>query len=222
MPTHSGKFSVSSAWQILRHRTDPNQEFKSMWIKGLPFKISFFLWRLWRKKIATDDIWRRQGQMVMSRCLCCQQPQEESIEHIFITSPTASKLKLLFQAVPAIITWELWKRINTGKHGGLVSTNRAIHEINRTLHQLAMVSFLVMVGTNAKGNPGPSSLGFCVRNDKGDVVYERAVDLGAEAKAILQGLEYYVEHDLHPLILEADSLVMKKVIEGYFRVSLIL
>ncbi|XP_075098976.1 uncharacterized protein LOC142175870 [Nicotiana tabacum] len=72
----------------------------------------------------------------------------------------------------------------------------------------------------SKGNPGPSSLGFCVRDDEGDVVYARAVDLGvttnmvAEAKAILQGLEYCVEHDLHPLILETDSLVMKKAIEG--------
>ncbi|XP_075091889.1 uncharacterized protein LOC142172035 [Nicotiana tabacum] len=46
MPTPSGKFSVSSAWKILRHKADPNQEFKLIWIKGLPFKISFFLWRL--------------------------------------------------------------------------------------------------------------------------------------------------------------------------------
>nr|XP_016500330.1 PREDICTED: uncharacterized protein LOC107818794 [Nicotiana tabacum] len=56
MPTPSGKFSVSSASQILRHRADPNQDFKLIWIKGLPFKISFFLWRLWRQKIATDDM----------------------------------------------------------------------------------------------------------------------------------------------------------------------
>nr|XP_016440692.1 PREDICTED: uncharacterized protein LOC107766425 [Nicotiana tabacum] len=180
MPTPSGKFSVSSAWQILRHRADPKHEFKLMWIKGLPFKISLFLWRLWRQKIVTDDMWKRQGKMVMSRCWCCQQSQEESIEHMFVTSPTASKP--LFQAVPTIITWELWKRRNAGKHGGLVSTNRVIHETNRTLHQLARV---------------------------------RAVDLRvttnvvAEAKAILQGLEYCVEHDLHPFILEADSLVIE-------------
>nr|XP_016509522.1 PREDICTED: uncharacterized protein LOC107826990 [Nicotiana tabacum] len=70
-----------------------------------------------------------------------------------------------------------------------------------------------------KGNPGPSSLGFCVRDDEGDAVYARAVDMGvttnvvAEAKAILQGLEYCVKHDLHPLILETDSLVMKKAKE---------
>ncbi|XP_070034187.1 uncharacterized protein [Nicotiana tomentosiformis] len=73
---------------------------------------------------------------------------------------------------------------------------------------------------SSKGNPGPSSLGFCKRDDEGDVVYARAVDLGvktnmaAEAKAILQGLEYCVEHDFYPLILKTDSLVMKKAIEG--------
>ncbi|XP_070031692.1 uncharacterized protein [Nicotiana tomentosiformis] len=125
MPTPSGKFSVSSAWQIIRHRADPNQEFKLMWIKGFPFKISFFLWRLWRKKITTDDMWRRQGQM-----LPCHG----------------------------------WYKCNTDGA--------------------------------SKGNHGPSSLGFCVRDDEGDVVYASAVDLGvtthvvAEAKAILQGLEY--------------------------------
>ncbi|XP_075095490.1 uncharacterized protein LOC142173745 [Nicotiana tabacum] len=267
MPTPSGKFSVSSAWQILRHKADPNQEFKLMWFKGWPFKISFFLCRLWRQKIATDDMWRRQEQMVMSRCWCCQQPQEESIEHIFVTSPTASKvwnlfmgvarisvqliqlkqiirhwwyaqccpkLKPLFQAIPAIITWELWKRRNAGKHGGSMCTNRVIHEINRTLHQLGRVRYAwipnipllwpdmiqyfegykpILITTRvtwqlpchgwykcntdgaSKGNPGPSSLGFCVRDDEGDVVYARAVDLGvttnvvAEAKAILQRLE---------------------------------
>ncbi|XP_075095364.1 uncharacterized protein LOC142173644 [Nicotiana tabacum] len=212
-------------------------------------------------------MWRRQGQMVMSRCWCCQHPQEESIEHIFVTTPTASKvwnlfmgaagisvqliqlkqiirhwwyaqccpnLKPLFQVVPAIITWELWKRRNAGKHGGSMSIYRVIHEINRTMHQLARVRYAwipnipllwpdmiqyfegykpILITTRvtwqlpfhgcykcnidgaSKGNPRPSFLGFCVRDDEGDVVYARAVDLGvttnvvADAKAILQGLD---------------------------------
>ncbi|XP_075087987.1 uncharacterized protein LOC142169942 [Nicotiana tabacum] len=194
-----------------------------MWIKGLPFKISFFLWRLWRQKIATDDMWRRQGQMVMSRYWCCQQPQEESIEHIFVISPTASKccpkLKPLFQAVPAIITWELWKRRNAD----MIQYFEGYKPILITTRVTRQLPFHGWYKCNtdgaSKGNPGPSSLGFCVRDDEGDVVYARAVDLGvttnvvAEAKAILQGLEYCVEHDLHPLILETDSLVMKKAIE---------
>lgn len=72
----------------------------------------------------------------------------------------------------------------------------------------------------SKGNLGPSSLGFCVRNDVGDLVYARAINLGintnvvVEAKVIMQGLTYYVEQDLHTPILETDSLVLKKVIES--------
>nr|XP_009596356.1 uncharacterized protein LOC104092452 [Nicotiana tomentosiformis] len=275
MATSSGKFTVSGAWPILRHRADPNQEFKQMWTKGLPFKISFFLWRLWRPKLANDDMWRRQGQMVMSRYWCCQHPQEETLEHIFLTSPTASKvwnlfigaagidvpliqlkqvirhwwnaqfcpkLKPLFQAAPVIITWELWKKRNAGKHGGSLSTNRVIHEVNKTLHQLARVRYAWLshipllwpdmiqffeaykpilitrrvtwqlphygwyksnTDGESKGNSGPSSLGFCVRNNTSDLVYAREVDLGmttnvvAEAKVIVQGLEYCVENHLH-------------------------
>ncbi|XP_009794683.1 uncharacterized protein [Nicotiana sylvestris] len=71
-----------------------------------------------------------------------------------------------------------------------------------------------------RGNPGPNSLGFCVRDDAGDLVYAMAVDLGvttnvlAEAKVIVEGLKYCVKHELHPLILETESLVLKKVIGG--------
>lgn len=59
-----------------------------------------------------------------------------------------------------------------------------------------------------------------MRDNVGDLVYARAIELGvttnvvAEAKTIVEGLKYCVEHDLHPLILETDSFVLKKVIEG--------
>ncbi|XP_075080452.1 uncharacterized protein LOC142165958 [Nicotiana tabacum] len=175
------------------------------------------------------------------------------------TAKCCPKLKPLFQAVPAIISWEVWKKRNTNKNGGTVSTNKAIHKVNKTLHYLAGVRYLwlshipmlwpdmiqffeaykpILITRRvtwqlphqgwykcntdgaSKGNPRSGSLGFCVRNDVGDLVYARVVDLGvttnvvAEAKAILQGLEYCVEHDLHPLLLETDSLVLKKTIEG--------
>lgn len=165
----------------------------------------------------------------------------------------------MFLADPTIITWELWKNRNTGKNGGLVSTSRVIHEVNKTLHSLArfryswihnipvlcpdMIHFFgrykpTLITTKvtwqiphegwykcnidgaSKGNPGHSSLGFCVRDGVCDLIHARAEDIGvitnvvAEANAILVGLEYCVEKNLHPLILETDSLVLKKVIEG--------
>ncbi|XP_075091485.1 uncharacterized protein LOC142171695 [Nicotiana tabacum] len=258
-----------------------------MWTKGLSFKISFFLWRLWRYKLAIDDLWRRQGYIVMSICL-----KEETYDHIFLLSPTVSKvwklfmgaagitvpliqvkrvirtwwnakccpkLKPLYQAAPAIINWELWKKRNTERNGGTLSTNRVIHEVNKIMHFLEkvrypwlsnipmlwaeMIHFFkkyipVLITTRvtwqlptegwykcntdraSKENPGPSSTGFCVRNDKVDLLYARSIELGvttnvvAEAKAILQGLQYCLEQTLHPLILETDSMVLKKCIEG--------
>lgn len=56
IPTPPEKFSVTTAWQIMRHRAPTNHEYKLLWTKGLPFKISFFLWLLWKNKIPTDDI----------------------------------------------------------------------------------------------------------------------------------------------------------------------
>ncbi|XP_075082213.1 uncharacterized protein LOC142166789 [Nicotiana tabacum] len=75
-----------------------------------------------------------------------------------------------------------------------------------------------------KGNPGPSSYALCVRNDAGDVLFAKAEELGlstntiAEAKAIVEGLSYCVQKQLHPLIIQTDSMLMKKIIDGIWEV----
>ncbi|XP_075103611.1 uncharacterized protein LOC142178181 [Nicotiana tabacum] len=229
MPTPSGNFSVSSAWNILRHRAHANPGYSKIWTKSLPFKISFFLWRLWKGKIPTDDLWRRSGYMVVSK------------------------------KAPDVITWELLDRRNTMKYGGAMSCNRVIHEVNKTLHYLArmrypwlsripplwsdMINFFEgykpYVGTKiviwqlpyegwfkcntdgaSRGNHVPSSYGFCVRDHAGDLVSAKAKEIGettnivSEAHANVKGLAYCVEKQLHPLIMETDSLVMWKIIDG--------
>lgn len=125
-------------------------------------------------KFERDDLWRRHGYILMSRCWCYQQPQEETYEHIFMSSTDASKawkvfigaggitvpliklrqvirnwwnekccpkLEQLYQEEPTIITWELWKKRNIGRIGGIISTNKVIHESNKTLHYLAKVRY---------------------------------------------------------------------------------
>lgn len=49
MLTSSGKFTVGSAWKLLRQGNDEQEIAKKIWVKGVPFKFSFFLWRLWEK-----------------------------------------------------------------------------------------------------------------------------------------------------------------------------
>ncbi|XP_075098971.1 uncharacterized protein LOC107793393 [Nicotiana tabacum] len=96
MPMTLGKFTVSSAWNIVRHREPTNHEQKNLWTKGLPFKIRFFLWRLWRGKIPTDDLWRRDGYHMASKCWCCFPPHEETLNHIFLTNSTVSRVWKVF------------------------------------------------------------------------------------------------------------------------------
>ncbi|XP_009625565.1 uncharacterized protein [Nicotiana tomentosiformis] len=96
MPTASGRFSVTTAWQLMRHRAHPKHEYKLLRTKGLPFKISFFLWRLWKGKVPTYDMWRKNGYMVVSKCWCCLQPEADSIQHLFLTSSTANRVWRFF------------------------------------------------------------------------------------------------------------------------------
>lgn len=54
-----GHFSVKSAWDYLRRRDDPKKAYKMIWVKGLPFKIVFFMWKVWKAKLLLDDFMRR-------------------------------------------------------------------------------------------------------------------------------------------------------------------
>lgn len=92
MPIPLGKFTISIAWRILRHREPSNPEFAKIWTKGLPFKFLSFFWRVWKGKVPSDDLWRRGGYMVVYKCWCCTPPHEDSFQHLFLTSDTANKV----------------------------------------------------------------------------------------------------------------------------------
>ncbi|XP_060183096.1 uncharacterized protein LOC132613054 [Lycium barbarum] len=266
MPTSTGQFTVNSAWQLRRQKGQIHPDFQQLWIKGVPFKISFFLWRLWKGNIPTDDNLRRMRIAVVSRCYCCINPQQqETMMHLFLTRGFAAgvwnifmeaagiqvhmvqlhqvikslwkvkcgeKLKPIIQALPAMIVWELWKRRNIMRHGGRVSFKRVVHEINNNLFYLAkmrypwlinipfiwpdLIDFLENYNPSiicnivhwkfpynrwfkcntdgaSRGNPGPSSYNFFVRNWEGDLVYAQCAKIGdttnvvAEARGILEG-----------------------------------
>lgn len=54
-----GSFSVKTTWNYIRHREEPNKIYKWIWTKGVPFKMAFLMWRLWKFKIPLDDKVRR-------------------------------------------------------------------------------------------------------------------------------------------------------------------
>ncbi|XP_075104795.1 uncharacterized protein LOC107830035 [Nicotiana tabacum] len=84
-----GYFSVKSAWDYTRRRDEPRTTYKMIWVKGLPFKIAFSMWKVWKAKLPLDDFLKRVGYCMPSKCWCYVQPDEESLQHLFFRSETA-------------------------------------------------------------------------------------------------------------------------------------
>ncbi|KAM3218225.1 hypothetical protein P3L10_022755 [Capsicum annuum] len=67
------------------------------------------------------------------------------------------------------------------------------------------------------GNPWMSAYGFCIRDNKSDLIYARAKGLGfstnteAASIAIKETLEYCYENDFKDFIIETDSLSLKQM-----------
>ncbi|XP_033509087.1 uncharacterized protein LOC142166776 [Nicotiana tabacum] len=97
-----GEFSAKSAWDYARRRRDPSNTYMNIWIKGLPFKVSFFMWKVWKNKLPLDDFFKRLGYLMASKCWCCVLPQEETMTHLFFTSHAARKVWNYFLTVAGI------------------------------------------------------------------------------------------------------------------------
>ncbi|XP_027081100.2 uncharacterized protein [Coffea arabica] len=90
MPTTSGKFSIHSAFQDIRQTRNKSMVFASIWHPRIPFKVSFFMFRLLRGRIPIPDRLCELGFHLPSKCFCCPSASEESIEHLFSNGHTAS------------------------------------------------------------------------------------------------------------------------------------
>jgi len=72
----------------------------------------------------------------------------------------------------------------------------------------------------SKGNPGPSSAAFCIRDSNGNLVGARGLrvpdttNLVAEAVAIKEALQYYCEKGYTNIIVESDSLTLVHMLNG--------
>ncbi|XP_019253806.1 PREDICTED: uncharacterized protein LOC109232489 [Nicotiana attenuata] len=250
---------------------------------------------VWKAKLPLDDFMRRLGYFMPSKCWCCVQPKEESLQHLFFRSETARvvwyyflsragitveglsmhqaitkcwtanvcpRLKPIMQALPSCIVWELWKRRNGMKYGDVVSTSRVIYQVSITLQALVKVrkpgiklvphkwhdllkmmenytptlkvnkvmcefpsAGWLMVNTDgaSRGNPGRSSIGYCVRDEKGDIVWavgkeiEETTNTVAEAKAMVEALRFCRTQQYSHIWLLTDSMLLKKIMDGLWK-----
>lgn len=79
-----GYFSVKTSWEYIRRKNEPRFSYRMIWVKGLPFKIAFFMWKVWKEKLRLDDFMRRHGYLMASKCWCCTNLEEETLWHLFL------------------------------------------------------------------------------------------------------------------------------------------
>ncbi|KAH0776333.1 hypothetical protein KY290_007744 [Solanum tuberosum] len=92
MGNTQGDFTVKSAWQQMRKKKEERMDYDMLLNKGVPFKVDFFLWKVWKKRIPTDDNLKRMSIPIVSRCWCCVNKVEETMTHLFLTAPIAIRL----------------------------------------------------------------------------------------------------------------------------------
>lgn len=85
----NGNFTVKSSWEICRQREETQGFFHKIWTVGLPYKISFFLWRVWKKKLLVDDVLASMMINIVSRYRCYEQPHQENLIHFFLNGDFA-------------------------------------------------------------------------------------------------------------------------------------
>ncbi|XP_075077069.1 uncharacterized protein LOC142163822 [Nicotiana tabacum] len=75
----------------------------------------------------------------------------------------------------------------------------------------------------SRGNPGRSSIGFCIRNENGDIVksvgkaIEETTNTVAEAKAMVEALRFCRFQQYSHVWLQTDSMLLKTIMDGIWK-----
>nr|XP_009790799.1 PREDICTED: uncharacterized protein LOC104238200 [Nicotiana sylvestris] len=101
---------------------------------------------------------------------------------------------------------------------------RPILKFNKVTWEFPLAGWIkINIDGASRQNPGRSSIGYCIRNDKGDLVYavgkeiKETTNTQAEARAILEALRYCTIHHTQQIWLETDSMLLKNTIEGNWK-----
>nr|XP_033511835.1 uncharacterized protein LOC117276617 [Nicotiana tomentosiformis] len=156
-------------------------------------------------------------------------PKEETLPHVFLTSPAA---RFVWNYFGAPISTSIQMFLNMRRPGFKeVTTNWSdLHEkllnhiprlrFTKVLWQLPPDRWIKCNTDGAfRGEFGGASYGFCIRDSIGDLMYaqadvvEEATNNIAEAQAILEAAMYIIQMQFPPCIIEIDSLLMNKVLE---------
>ncbi|XP_060202575.1 uncharacterized protein LOC132630997 [Lycium barbarum] len=202
MMTASGKFTVGTAWELLRSKAVKSDVFKNMQYETVD--------HLFVTVNGSTKAWTYVKTVVG---ITTQFQQVRQILQVWWNADCPSKFITIFKAIPMVTMWQIWKWRNTILHGGRMSINKVIYEINMIIYQMCRMRFpwqtnlprcipqilqvfevyrsrivskivkwdFPMPGWYkcnsdgaSRGNRGPSPVAFCIRNAVGDLQYAAA------------------------------------------------
>lgn len=67
--THSGNFTLKSAWELIRQKESNTHLSKSCWHKNVPSKISIFVWKLIHNALPTESAIKKK-EFIVSLSVC--------------------------------------------------------------------------------------------------------------------------------------------------------
>ncbi|XP_060202590.1 uncharacterized protein LOC132631010 [Lycium barbarum] len=147
-------------------------------------------YRFWKAKLPIDEVLVRIHIAVVSRCTCCSNPLQETVDHLFLTREFATKI------------WQYF--INgVGLQGPFVQCN--IDGVSKGNPGPSSASLYIR---NEEGDLIYAS----------GRQFPNTTNIIAEATAIKDGLQYCISNQLLPVKLETDSLTMKNILKGRWEV----
>ena len=101
--TSSGKFTVKSAWNLLRKKEEETIFFQKYLHEGSPFKNIFLCLEGVDKQSLVATVMVQWNPNISQLCQCCKVPERESREHIFLKGDIASYIWNYFSNAASII-----------------------------------------------------------------------------------------------------------------------
>ncbi|XP_075103851.1 uncharacterized protein LOC142178409 [Nicotiana tabacum] len=158
-----GVFCVKSTWKYLRRRHELCNAYRKIWVKGLPFKIAFFMWKVWKNKLPLDDFFRRLGYLIASKCWCSYNASFAICDSVRIVEEEKEQLQEARYSDISHKRPDIQNMIE--KHTSTLKYSKVLWEFPN--------QGWIKVNTDgtSMGNPGRSSIGFVLRNEEGDIVH---------------------------------------------------
>nr|AAT38805.1 hypothetical protein SDM1_47t00008 [Solanum demissum] len=198
-PTSAGNFTVTSAWNICRHKGIEITDFNKIWHKDIPFKMSFLTWKAIINRLPTGAKFKRLGIPLSPTCYCCTNNNIpttlESAEHIFMIKVENS-----------------WENINQIFD---VSIN---HKNVIRVNWIKPPTMFAKLNTDGSCVNGRCGGGGILRNALGQVIMAFTIKLGegtsswAEAMSMLHGMQLCIQRGVNMIIGETDSILLAKAI----------